>query len=370
MKKLFWWLIFLIITFRLSIFIVNNRIYFLRPFDPVYFSKLYSQSQYVIGELSKGGIGDDGVYAFAGHDLVFNRGDVSSINFEHPPFGKYLIGLSILLFRNENIINIIYFVFILLFIYKISRIILKDKLLSLLSVAFFAFDPLINDNLLRSLLDLPFTLFFIAAVYFFIKGLERSKNLYLSFFFWGLAFASKFFPFFIFIYIFLMVIIFFYGRKRLLHFFLASFLVPLIYIISHTTFFIYHPSIAEFLRHKKWMVAWWTGSPVIRGNILRNIFTGTYIDSIGNLARNEYWTIFLPVVTTLSFLRLRCNIFKKSQLNILIIYGLSVIYFIYLIVFNNGIQKYLMPIYPLIIILAISNVSCIITSCRRRNLQK
>ena len=167
-----------------------------------------------------------------------------------------------------------------------------------------------------------------------------------------------------------MVIIFFYGRKRLLHFFLASFLVPLIYIISHTTFFIYHPSIAEFLRHKKWMVAWWTGSPVIRGNILRNIFTGTYIDSIGNLARNEYWTIFLPVVTTLSFLSLRCNIFKKSQLNILIIYGLSVIYFIYLIVFNNGIQKYLMPIYPLIIILAISNVSCIITSCRRRNLQK
>ena len=91
MKRIIWWLLFIILVGKLSFFVIQNKNFFLRPFDPVYLSDLYSKSQYVLGQKSKGGIGDDGLYAFAGYYYLFQRGDVSSVNFEHPPLGKYLI---------------------------------------------------------------------------------------------------------------------------------------------------------------------------------------------------------------------------------------------------------------------------------------
>lgn len=161
MRKYIELLLVILILGRVGLFIIVNQHYFLRKFDPVYMGNLYSQSQYVIGERSKGGIGDDGLYAFAGYYYLFQKGDISSVNFEHPPLGKYLIGLSILFFGNENIINIIYFFFLLLLTYKLSQILLSDRILSVLSVGILSLDSLFLDNLVRSLLDLPFTLFFV-----------------------------------------------------------------------------------------------------------------------------------------------------------------------------------------------------------------
>lgn len=261
------WLIIAIICIYLGLYLLNNKNSFLGKFDSDYFGQLYSKSQYVIGELSEGGIGDDGLYAFAGYYYLFKGGDVSSVNFEHPPLGKYLIGLSILLFKNENIINIFYFILLLILTYKISQMILPNKLFSLISVAILSIDPLFLDNLIRSLLDLPFTLFFIAAVYFFLKGLLKPRLFYLSFFFWGAAFSTRFFPAFIFIYLYLLLFIYIYKRKLLQAYLISSIVVPTVYLLAHISFFVYHPSLIEFLRHKKWMLNWFTGSPVILGNI-------------------------------------------------------------------------------------------------------
>src|SRR3989344_3460516 len=110
MKKTIPLFIFLISVLNLTNFWFNNLNRFQKPFDFKYFSDLYSKSQYVLGEKSIGGIGDDGLYAFSGYYYFFQKGDVSAVNFEHPPLGKYLIGLSIFLFHNELFINIIYFV--------------------------------------------------------------------------------------------------------------------------------------------------------------------------------------------------------------------------------------------------------------------
>src|SRR3990167_9345765 len=120
-----------------------------RPFDPDYFSGLYSTSQYVLGEKSKGGIGDDGLYAFAGYYYFFQAGDVSSVNFEHPPLGKYLIGLSIFLFNNEIAIGIIYFLLLLFVTYQLGRLFI-DKFQALIPPALLVFDPLFLDHTIRS----------------------------------------------------------------------------------------------------------------------------------------------------------------------------------------------------------------------------
>lgn len=354
-----WWLILGIIVVKLVLFISSNRNYFLRRFDPEYFGKLYSESQYVIGERSKGGIGDDGLYAFAGYFYLFKGGDVSSVNFEHPPLGKYLIGLSILVFQNENIINILYFILLLILTYKIGDLVLPDKTLSLLGVLILTFDPLFLDNLIRSLLDLPFTLFFVAGVYFFLKALTRPSLFYLSFLFWGGAFSTRFFPAFVFVYLYLLLLIYIYKRKYLQTYFISTALVSLVYLITHISFFIYHPSVMEFLRHKKWMLNWFTGSPVIFGNIWRNIITGTYIDSTGKLAVNEHWTIVLPLIVLFAITCARRDIFMKKKSNLFFLYGLSILYVLYLTIATYGVGKFLMPIYPLVIVLSLSHLSTI-----------
>ncbi len=358
MKHLAWWLILIIIIARLSSFLVSNQNFFTRKFDLPYLSDVYSKSQYVVGAASQGGIGDDGLYSFAGYYYVFQRGDVSAVDFTHPPLGKYLIGLSILLFQNENIINIIYFSILLLTTYKIGKMILKNSLLSLIAIAILSFDPLFLDHLLRSLLDLPFTLFFMLAVYFFLLGLNKSKYYYLSMLFWGMSFSTRFFPSLVIIYAYLFLTIFFYKRKNLPVFLAASLFIPLVYIIAHISFFVYHPSIIEFLRHKKWMVAWFTGSVRIFGNIWRNIFSGYYLNPTYKLIKNEHWSILVPFVMVFSLIPVT-KFINKKHMTVLVLYGLSVLYLVYVTILTDGNEKFIMPIYPILCVLAVNNISAL-----------
>lgn len=356
LTSVIWWILLLGLLVKLMLYLISNQQYFTRIFNFDYYSDLYSKSQYVIGAASKGGIGDDGLYAFAGYYYLFQKGDVSAVNFEHPPLGKYLIGVSIMLFHNENIINIIYFAVLLWVTYIIGKIILKNSLLSLIAVGILSADPLFLDNLKRSLLDLPFTLFFTLAVYFFLLALGKQKYLYLSMLFWGITFSTRFFPALVIIYGYLLLIILLHQRKNLQAFFLSSLLIPVVYLIAHTSYFFYHPSFIEFLRHKKWMLAWFSGSVRIVGNIWRNIFTGYYLDTTYKLVQNEHWFVSVPAIVVPAVLPLK-KYFDKKNLDLLLLYGLSILYFIYMTFLTDGSEKFMMPIYPLLCILAINNIA-------------
>ena len=364
-KKIIWFGILVFIILNLSIFIVTRKSYFLRKFDPVSLGELYTNSQYVIGDRSVGGIGDDGLYAFAGYYYFFQQGDISSVNFEHPPLGKYLIGLSIYLFQNENVINLVYFVLLLVTTYFLALKLTQNKIISILSVSILSINPLLLDHLIRSQLDLPFTLFFILALYTFICSLDRYKLIFISSLFWGLAFATRFFPVLIPIEVYLLYFIIRHERKMLKSYLISLLIIPLIYLVSHISFFIYHPSLQEFIRHKIWMLAWYRGSPISIGNIWRNIFTGEYIDPAGKLVANEHWNVRLPVIITLSlipFLQKKV----RNQLPIRIAYYLNLFLLLYVTFFTTGVQKYIMPVYPITSILAVRSLSffwCIIDPC-------
>lgn len=351
------WIVIILTTFISSIwFFIQHQQYYTKQFNADYYADLYSLSQYVLGPASKGGIGDDGLYAFAGYYYFMQSGDVSRVNFEHPPLGKYLIGLSIYLFHNENVINIIYFFFILLFVYKIALITFNNKLLASIVILITSMGPLLRDHALRSMLDLPSSLFFIIGVYFFLVGIKKAKYIYASMLFFSFAFATKFFPALLLIFIFLLVVLYISARRRIFHFFSSLIILPLVYLFLHASFFIYHPSFIEFLRHKKWMIAWFSGTPRIFGNIARNIFTGYYIDSTGELVQNEYWYFLIPFYYILAFLSIFLIRKMKNRIKIVCIYGISAIFFVYSFILTTGLQKFLMPVSPLIRILAILSV--------------
>jgi len=361
MKRITIFIVFSLSVINLFRFWFFNIERFSRRFNPEYFSKLYSQSQYVLGPKSVGGIGDDCLYAFAGYYYFFQGGDVSAVNFEHPPLGKYLIGLSIFLFNNENMINIIYFLLLLVLVYKTARLYL-GKYQSLLPLTILMTDPLFLDHTIRSQLDLPFSLFFLAGVYFYILHFTNRKMIYLSQLFWSFAFATRFFPFLAVLEAFMLILVLYKNKRNVFSFISSLGLIPLVYLLSHFSFFIYHPSLIEFLRHKKWMLAWFTGTPIRTGNILRNIYTGWLFDSQGFLVKNKEWSPIQPVTVFLSILPL-----AKNPL-----YGFAALYFLYTVMATGGQAKFLMPIYPIMAILAVNNcqaVYCIICQWMRLKLQ-
>jgi hypothetical protein len=103
------------------------------------------------------------------------------------------------------------------------------------------------------------------------------------------------------------------------------------------------------------MLAWFSGTTVSAGNIFRNIYTGTYFNSTGTLAINEYWMPVIPVVVTLAIFIVGIDIFLKKNIHWLFLYGITFTYLLYVAFMTGGIQKFIMPIYPLLIILAVHN---------------
>jgi len=351
-KTLFLLLVFLNLLF----YFFQNRQVYLRKFDAAHFTKLYSQSQYVIGAKSESGIGDDGLYAFAGYYYLIQRGDPSQVNFENPPLGKYLIGLSILLFGNELVIYFFYGVALLFITFLTAKLLFKDSFWAGLAVVILSFDPFFKNSLRFSMLDLPLTLFFLSGLYFYLKANGRFRYFFTSSIFFGLSLSSKFFPGLTVLLAILIIDIFFHDRKNIISYLISLLAIPLVYLLSHLAYFYYHPSLFEFLRYQKWILVWRMGNPRVLGNILGTIFLGRYQNWWGEEGRrwifDSEWTPFFPVFFILAFLSLPFLLRKKDKRG-LVIFGLSISLLFYLAVGTVGISRYLWPVYPLILVLAI-----------------
>lgn len=119
------------------------------------------------------------------------------------------------------------------------------------------------------------------------------------------------------------------------------------------------------------MISWFAGSKKIIGNIWINIFTGYYYDTTDKLVRNNLWLLAVPMTVTLALLQFKKLIFKN--IGMLVIYGICILYLIYLTFLTDGVAKFLMPVYPLLCILAVGNLRIfysIIVAWKKKNLNR
>jgi len=176
-KYLFFFLLGLIIlVFGTNVF--THRAAYLVRYDSDYWDQRYQESQWTRGWEAEETMGDPELYAYAGWRQI-QGDDPTKINPEMPPFGKYLIGFSILIFQNQNIPAIFFGIASLAVIFLISKEILKDKVWALVPVFFFSIEKLFLEDLATSMLDLPFTFFACLALFFLIKG-RKNPRLYLG----------------------------------------------------------------------------------------------------------------------------------------------------------------------------------------------
>jgi hypothetical protein len=156
----------------------------------------YLDSQYV-NKHPKGWIPDEAVNAYAGAAYVKGVSPIL-IAPDTPPLGRYLIGLSALLFGNENILNLFFAVGSLFMLYMVGVQIFKNSLLSLLPPLLFSFEPIFTNQIVYTpLLDIIQLFFLLCIFYFFNKSVMKKSNLWIDFalsnFFLGCFIATKFY---------------------------------------------------------------------------------------------------------------------------------------------------------------------------------
>src|SRR3990167_8189705 len=136
-------LLVLIILSHLALVLFTNRAVFFSKFDEVYWKDKYEHSQWKL-PLSVRTLGDDGLYLYEGFRLI-HGGDPTLLNAEVPPLGKYLIGLSILLFGNGHWYGFIVNASVIFLVYLLTK--------NMFVTALVATDPLITSQFPLTMLD-------------------------------------------------------------------------------------------------------------------------------------------------------------------------------------------------------------------------
>jgi len=116
---------------------------------------------------------------------------------DHPPLGRYIIALSILLFDNEVTIPAILNIVSLIALLLVSRLVIKNKYLAVIPVAIFASQQLFITKLYTLPLGEPIQLpFILLSLYFFMKSIQSKKYIFwyiLTSLFIGAVISIRFF---------------------------------------------------------------------------------------------------------------------------------------------------------------------------------
>ncbi len=253
--KLFYLLIgLLVLVFGWITF--TNRSSYTTSFDADYWQERYEQSQWAKGWQAGETMGDPELYAYAGWRQI-QGDDPTVINKEMPPLGKYLIGFSILLFKNQNVQALLFGVGLLAVIYLIGKEVIKDDVWSLLPVVLFSLEKHFQEGLTTSMLDLPFALFISLVLYCLIRG-RKSPGWYLGtmialalvattkMYLVGFALLGV-----VGLYLLFLLVVFRY--KDLFWFLVFSPIFPIIYLSTYLVYFINGHNLIDFKQLHFWI---------------------------------------------------------------------------------------------------------------------
>jgi hypothetical protein len=134
-------------------------------------------------------VSDEEIYIASGY-LYANGVSPTDFNFQHPPFIKYLFGMSAKYFNLPLLPNIFFAGLLLLEVFLLGKLIFKSEVVGILSSLLLLFDPVFKEVTIYALLDLGqmvFLLGFILTTFFWKKHWIGQGVLL------GLAVASKFY---------------------------------------------------------------------------------------------------------------------------------------------------------------------------------
>lgn len=299
--------------------------------------KIYIESQYV-NKNPKGWVPDELINAYAGGEYIKGTSPIL-IAPDTPPLGRYLIGLSALLFNNEHIIILFVSVVSLVFLYLLGKQIFVYPLTTLGALFFITWEPIFKNQLIYTpLLDIMQLMFLAGGFYFFNRAFQSKKYLYwyiLVSVFLGLFISTKFFATGITILAAYYLVLFFNRDKKRI--FAFSFTAPLSVLVLLLTYIrvlmLGGYTIFQFIGIQKWVYLYHKSQLILPFTIWPLILFNKWYVWYGDnpIISDPQWRITWPIaligsliITILYFLR---KLPKKKPVEILMLWAILYILF-------------------------------------------
>jgi len=359
--------------FNVILPISKNWSRFTEKFNPKLYEKKYNQSQYVIPQ-SKTPISDEGIYAHAGYQYIKGINPIL-INSDHPPLGKYMIGLFTIITGNQRTIALFIGLSTLITMYLLTLFLTNSIALAILSILFLSLDTMFIDQIIYSpMLDSIQVLFLILFFFTFLIWEKKQKMRYLiisGIVFGFLSSVKMYFPALIILGVSSLYLLI---RKKSIYrtvFVSVCILTTgfIIYLLSYSVFFIKGGTLISFFKSQKWIFLYWSQNaarPAISfGAIFPFILYNRWKIWWGDFGYIKYqnWSFFWPlffitgVVSMFApFLIKKSKIEKQKLFQSSLIYlSLWILFCLLYLAFVPISPRYLMLIfYPLYIIVTLA----------------
>ncbi|WKZ25507.1 MAG: hypothetical protein QY322_03935 [bacterium] len=320
-----------------SLFVFLNKEYLFRKFDSIIVES-YLRSQDILDTENKIKdrifVSDEEIYIASGF-LYANGASPTEYNFQHPPFIKYLYGLSAKYFNLPLLPNIIFSAILLSEVYLLGKLVFKSGVVGLFGATLLLIDPVFKEITIYGLLDLGqvvFLLGFILTTFFWKKHWIGQGVLL------GLAIASKFYSpvimFLAIIYMYKIVTKQFDLKRELFVLVVASISLALTYTISFLkgdyNFLFHQAKIIKFMLDHNRAIEW--------GGAASMFFGGYYLWPI-----SFFVTLFLVIQT------------KVKELKFLLL--ITPVVYMFVMLFQLPFTRYFILILPFLY-LSLSKLIC------------
>lgn len=324
---------------------------------------IYKNSQYV-NKKPLGWIPDELVNAYAGGAYIKGVSPIL-IAPDTPPLGRYLIGISINLFNNENIIILACGLMSLIFLYLLAKQVLENTLLSLLTVALFSFEPIFkNQFIFVPLLDTIQLSFLLPCFYFFNKGLKSQKKAFRYYFLSGImlgAFISvKFFITGLTVAAAGYAVLLLHKKWRDMYFYSFGLLAAAaVLLINYIQLFFQGYSVKKFFGVQKWIFLYHKSQLILPFSIWPLLLLNRWYVWYGNkpVIQEVQWRISWPIALIISLLTIVLyflrKIPKKTEFEVL---ALWTVFYILFFSFGQVTARYLVIYIPILYIVGMFGI--------------
>lgn len=291
--------------FNVFLPIAKNWSHFTEKFNPKLYEKQYNQSQYVIPQ-SKTPISDEELLSHAGYQYINGLNPIL-INSDHPPFGKYLIGLFTIIFNNNRAVSLVFGFGNILILFILVKYLTKSYLLATLGLLFLSLDTMLIDQIIHSpILDI-IQVFFLQLYFLLFFVWQNSRKNYLIIFLGitlGLFCSIKlYFPGLLLLGITGLFLLLTKNTIIQIIKFMSILLAIafLVYTSTYLVFFLKGNNFREFLGMQKWIFLFWQNNSINRSELFANAIPLILVNQWkvwwGNQEYISYenWSFFWPV---------------------------------------------------------------------------
>lgn len=243
--------------------------------------------------------------------------DPSKNNPETQPVGKYLIGFSILIFKNPVYYSLIMGFLSLLIFYFLARNLFKNNLSSFFATLLLFLDPLFFSQFWNSWVDISQLFFLLVNILFLVYLSPKNKHNKLYSVICGLSlgfFVQSKLPVLLPI-IFILELLYFFKNKYIKNYLFYLFGFALGVLIPYVQYFLLGHSILDFIKLQKYIIVFYKKSEIVTHvwAIWQTLVLGIFpnISSIGVIKVME-WSILWPISLVISIYAFY-NIFKDKN---------------------------------------------------------